>query len=242
MVAALGSRAPVTRMEGEAISPGTSRAFGNFTPRPRWANQMRFACSGDCDYLLTPEIRKVWFYDASATTYTDYTDEATDKSGATHVTLSDMTSSDYLYIGFDDVVTGIAVYVDAVNGTGSRTMAIYYLHLATWTDASVTDGTASGGATLAQDGLCTFTLPSSWTEGTVNGIEKLFWIRVSVSGTIDSSVTLDQIQGLYRNTNYARVEASGGEPREILFDTSKVGGIELLAPGGTPNVDIEWIG
>ena len=90
-------------------------------------------------------------------TATDYSDAAQDESAATDVVLSSLgtlVQGDYLLIGSHQPFRGLAVDVDAANANAATLLAEYWNGSA-WATLSASDGTASGGATFAQDGLIT---------------------------------------------------------------------------------------
>lgn len=129
------------------------------------------------------------------TTFVDESSDAQDNSDSTDVTLSSFDSvanGGYIYIGCSRKFGGVTVDVDAANGTAS-VMSGYYWDGAQWQNASITDGTASGGATLAQDGDITWTVPTAWRKSSagnsVVGIRKLYWMRLQVTADLDSSTT-----------------------------------------------------
>ena len=132
------------------------------------------------------------FYDHSGTSYT------TDAAAAITMTLSSMTSSDYLYIGGTQPFESFKLDMNAVN-SNSATMTVQYYNGSSWTSLTVTDGSASGGATMAQDGNVTYTLPTNWQIVDVDGTTA-YWVRVSVTATLDSSVTTTDIFLLQRDT------------------------------------------
>ena len=104
-------------------------------------------------------------YDHSATSFTDKTTEAfSDSSSTTGAFWVDISGGDYLYVGcvvpFDRITVDVST---AAVGAGALTVQFY--NGSAWTGASgVTDGTDSGGNSMAQDGEITFTIPSTWAK------------------------------------------------------------------------------
>ena len=145
----------------------------------------------DQDQDVTPTSAK--FYDDTASTY------ATDVAAPIALTLNGMTSSDYIYVGDIQPFEGVEFDINDVN-SNAATMTIEFYNGSSWAAvASLSDGTASGGATLAQDGDCTYTLPTTWKPIVVDGVT-LYWIRISVSTTLDAAVSTTDIDLIQRDT------------------------------------------
>jgi hypothetical protein len=230
-----------TRSLGQTVAGATTAALATVTQKPPWAHEARITADADSGYLLCPEIRKLWVFDHSASTYTDATDNAKDKSTGTKVILDSFAVADFIYIGADQPFRGFAVDVSAVNGGSNTSMTVESSDGdGTWTDTSATDGTASGSKSMAQDGLVTWTVPTSWVEDTVNGLSKLFWVRVSVDVVFDSEVEVDSITLLNRETVAAHLDtATSGA---VVLAMGGLGGLEFTVAAGTPNNRIQWLG
>lgn len=169
---------------------------------------------------------------------TNYSVNAQDGSTSTDVTLSSlatMANGGALYVGAAVPFSGVAIDVDAANGTTS-VLTVEYWNGSAWVSASATDGTASGGATMAQDGSVTWSVPSAWAFGTLNEIagknlfselmrENLFWTRWTVSAALDSSTTLNSMVAINRDTTYAEIV-----PGQVFEESCTVG------PGGISSV------
>ena len=188
--------------------------------------------------LLNPWLVVLKTANALATA-TDYSDAAQDANAATDVVLSSLdtlANLDALYIGSHLPILGVAVDVDAANGTAS-VLAGEYWDGNSWEALTVTDGSASGGATFAQDGNITWTLPTDWaaaklkdavatcTDAVPNARVDLFWARLSVSAALDSSTTLNSLLPINRSTAYAELPA--GRDLKALVSRS-VGGLASI--------------
>lgn len=161
---------------------------------------------------------------ATGANLTDYSEEAQDNSTATDVTLSSLPTSGNggaLYIGSWCPFSGVVVDVDAANSTASVLSVTYRKSDNTWANITPSDGTASGGATFAQDGNVTWTVPTDWItcaladvaatgSGKDVGILKqpMFWTKWTVSAALDSSTTLNSMGSISRLTTYAELVAS----------------------------------
>ena len=106
--------------------------------------------------------------------------------------------------------------ISKANGTAA-TLSMYYMKASnnTWTSQTITDNTASGGATLAVDGTVTFTAPTDdkyhYQYGSVG-----FWYQFRVSAQLDSEVEISavtyeadfqDIENIWDGVNQGVVEA-----------------------------------
>lgn len=185
----------------------------------------------------------------SLATVTDYSVEAQDGSTSTDVTLSSLdtlANGDALWIGSHVPFRGVAVDVDAANGTAS-VLAGHYWDGNSVEALSVTDGSTSGGATFAIDGSITWTMPSDWAAAPLSTIaspgadvrargESLYWVRLSVSVALDSSTTLNSILALSRSTAYAEYPAGVGDEGGFSKGPGSFGCIEALVDAGTASL------
>lgn len=128
----------------------------------------------------------------------DYTTEVTDGDSTTVASLDSLgdlaVDFDAVYIGFDLPINDINWTVVAVNGTAS-TSDINYWNGA-WTNVSgYSDGTASGGAVLAQTGATTWTQPTDEVPHFMFG-RNLFWYEFHLlTGDLDSDTTVSAVTG-----------------------------------------------
>lgn len=185
-------------------------------------------------------------------TFTDYSAEANDADTSTVVDLSSLdtyANSDAVYIGAHVPFRGLAVDMSAAVNANASVLTAYYWNGSAWTDTSATDGTASGGATFAQDGNITWTVPTAWTmtgladanglaKGTGMYTEPMYWIQLRVSAALDSTTTLSSIIALPRSTSYA--ELINTTPLEFGVNSGPggVAAIEHLTDAGTANLII----
>lgn len=200
-------------------------------------------------YAINPYLVVLKTADLLATA-TDYSEAAQDGDATTDVVLSSLdtiANGDCLYVGSHLPFRGVSIDVDAANGTASVLTVKYRKSDNTWADISATDGTASGGATMAIDGSVTWTVPSDWVKCALRKIGEttariaysgndLYWTRWQVSAALDSSTTLNSLMALNRSTAYAELLA--GQVREIAFGKGPEGHgcIEALVPAGGGNL------
>jgi hypothetical protein len=127
----------------------------------------------------------------------DYTLEATDDDSTTVVeldSLDTLANNDALFIGFDTPVNKITLTVSAVNGNASVATLWYRKNDSTWADASDTDGTISGGASIGQTGSFTWTLPTDEVSHFAFG-QSCFLYRITFLAALDSEVEISAITG-----------------------------------------------
>jgi len=210
-------------------------------------------------FAINPWISVLKTQDAGAN-WTDYSENSQDDDAGTDVTMSSqgtLANGDALFIGCAVPIRGLVVDVDAVNGTASLMTGDYWNGSA-WSDIEETDGTASGGAALAQDGSVTWTEPSDWSANTLREIMEtdsaphwnatfagtshvfnspLYWVRLKVSAALDSSTTLNSIHPLNRSIRYGAVVV-GGQPWKQMARRGfgGFGSIEFVTDTGTADL------
>jgi hypothetical protein len=201
---------------------------------------------GLCPWLVVLKTSDAF---AAIANVTDYSDAAQDNDTATDVvasSLDTLANGDAIWVGAAHPFRGLRVDVDAANGNAA-TLAAHYYNGSAMATLTPTDGTASGGATLAQDGSITWTVPTDWApvalrtaaSATIpipHGDTPLYWARLSVSAALDSSTTLNSLTALPRSTSYAEV-ASGAEiAMRVARAPGGLSAIEALTDAGTANL------
>ena len=139
--------------------------------------------------LSTPN--KVWFYDDSLATWTDLTSTYDDSTGTSN-TIPAMQTADRLYIGytaypFCQVTFNLSTPVN----NNAATMQIQ-LYNGSWSSLTtfIEDGTASGGASFAQDGVVRW-IRQAMTLTTVNGSASMYWIRIYFDAALDDVLIVE---------------------------------------------------
>jgi hypothetical protein len=138
----------------------------------------------------------------------------------------------------EDVVTG-ATTVNGMAGLWWRitpsadltAVTINEIYVLTgWESVTIADGTASGGATLAQDGDITFTYAADWKEIRIND-ERGFWLRLRPSATLDA-VTFLEIELLDRQEWELRLRDRGAGTTiwNVTADDSDTATLTIIAP------------
>lgn len=180
---------------------------------------------------------------------TDVSRSAQDGSSTSKITLSalaPLANGGAVYLGVFCPLRGLDIDVDAPNSNAS-VLSCAYWNGSSWAALTLTDGTAVGGATFAQDGLITWTPPSDAASSSFASVvsrvsvlskstRNLYWYRFGVSALLDASVTLNGCVGLPRSTNYGELVETLG--MEFRTQTSVGGhaGVEALTDAGTANL------
>ena len=191
--------------------------------------------------------------DDFATAPTEFTREIQDNDAAANAidAMDTEANGDFIYVGSHVKFKGIRVLMaDAqINGDNS-VMTVKYWDGTNLTDISDTDGTASGGATFAQDGDITWTVPSAWERGTLTDIESLtqpqqnvvpwcnqsiYWVKIEVSIVLDASV---DIEGMFLLSNETPIQFRAAREQAIRKEFKGYAGLELATDAGTVTVNI----
>lgn len=253
MVEILAGR--LSEIRGSTSTGVALSTTASFTPIPVGTHQLfltarNFTTAVVARVAVNPRLIVLKTIDAFATAPTDYTTAAQDGDTATDVVLSSLdtaANNDYLFVGAHRPFRGVSVDVDAANANAS-VLTVRYWDGSAWTDISATDGTTSAGATMAQDGNVTWTVPSGWTPAnlyqtgsTTVGFpyagNQLFWTRWTVSAALDSSTTLNSMMPMAPSTNFFELSAAG-PTLEMKVENGAHGHscIEALTDAGTANL------
>ena len=212
-------------------------------------------------YALNPYLMFLKSTDQGLT-FTDYSvtgqQNPVDTTGINLSSQPTFTNGGVLYIGAHVPFRGLLVDMSAsVNAVVATSLAEYWNGTA-WVTLAVTDGTASGGATFAQDGNMTWTVPSAWTSdflsNTVAAAASLrllpaqrstynvysdtpfYWARITVSAALTANTKISAAFALNRSTSYAETL----ENSAVAFTVQKVPGgiacVEALTDAGTANL------
>jgi hypothetical protein len=173
--------------------------------------------------------------------------------------LNSWATGDFLYVCFEQPAGGIIV--DTVtNNTTAATMAVSCSVGQTFIAATtLVDNTASGGATLGTGNASqtisgesiTWTPQANWTRSDLRQIvgeadtpsEDGYWVRLSVSAGLDTTVSITSIYAMAALTasataNRGRLKAT---TEYVMNLDDEVGGIEFIAVAGADTtVDIDW--
>lgn len=138
------------------------------------------------DDQRTADRVELWTPPSSFTTLTN----AFDGNPATEVSVYQAGS--WLLIGDANVFDRLEINIGTSPNSGGSTLSMmYYNGVAPLTNygfvsQTITDGTSSGGITMAQDGVVSFDEPDDWIKTTLNG-QNLYWVVL----TINTAVSYD---------------------------------------------------
>jgi len=189
--------------------------------------------------------------------YTDYTSQVTDGSAATNMplgALDTVANGDWVIVRFGSAnVRGLRFDMGTNVNANAATLAVEFWNGTAWTAVSgLVDGTAIGGATLAQDGTVFFSYPgSTWSQNTVNGTLG-YHIRVSVSALLSAVVDVNELairgrtqilDGVSRGStlifmsNHSAEAIYWGDENVLPGDVAQDNGGSLLSQGGVVTID-----
>jgi hypothetical protein len=198
-------------------------------------------------------------------TFTDYSttgqQNPVDTTGVAVGALPTFANGGAMYIGAHVPFRGFIVDVSAsVNAVVSTLTAQYWTGTA-WTSLSPSDGTASGGATLAQDGNITWTMPAAglWNADyldnavalgllappipspsvrsaySIYAVRPLYWTRLTVSAALTAGTKISAMFALNRSTAYAEMLENSLEAFRVQKMIGGIAAVELLTDAGTAN-------
>lgn len=132
--------------------------------------------------------------------YTDYTSNSRDADAGTHVeigALDTVANGDWLVVGADTFFRKILIDMDATNvNANAATLTAEIWDGSAWVAVrNLTDGTATGGATFAQDGTIEFDMPEEF-EWKTNEIDSVtaYHVRLSVSAALSATTNIDEVR------------------------------------------------
>lgn len=130
---------------------------------------------------------------SGADTYVDYTREVTDDRSGTYAILSN-DADDEIYVCSPEKAEAMVIDVGSTVNAESVTMTLKNWEAGAWAAVgNLSDGTASGGATLAQDGTITWDRDTSDTMRVIGGIMG-YWYQITFSGALTDAVQIISCQ------------------------------------------------
>ena len=215
---------PISGHYFESLAAGLSNAAINYYNVRRGFREYLFQPANTTGGFfihvwLNPRISGMWWYKSSNDSYTDLIDGGVlvNRANAGTSTITTMPSTDAIYIVTKDVVGGFYFDLTALNNNASVITVTYSDSATTIAGAlTETDGTDVAGATLAQDGLVTWTAPTDQviTDGRKLGLPGLpptelgFWYKVTVSLALDT-ISFAQVAAVNKDANnYLRFRAN----------------------------------
>ena len=252
--------AGVYSVPGETLALSTTLASLGIPPNAYQA--ILYSPGTDFRLHLNPAILGVRFYDVSNSAGARYEADSgsgvsllhdlTDRDTATGTgtAMDAMATGDFLYICTSDIVGGFRIVIGSANAELATIAATYRKNDDTWAALTETDGTASGGASLAVPGSVTWTAPTDakrtflgggsgiFTDADAPAIEG-FWWRIAFDIALGADVEIDEIWTLNKNTS--RGYFRGGVEYPISLDRRNVGALEALTAAGTDTLQISWL-
>lgn len=258
-------RERIRQQRGETITLATAVGFGTVRGIPPGMNRLLLdvpsATLENISFMFTPAIRAAYFYDDSAGTFNDFTAKWTGRNTSiTGILTPQFTTADRIILGATRRFRGLAVDVTTVNAVAA-TIAATVWDGGQWAALTVsTDGTAAAGATLAQDGLMSWTVPTEWAAvdlaKAMSGAPhtpQLYWVRLASSAALTNAASIVNFVTLANRTlNAVTPEAEGQDyqltrsrnstarPDVYDFDPAAYGGIEMLSASITSAANLTW--
>lgn len=209
-----------------------------------------FAASGETPIAWSggtayPDLFKVNHdLTASPPVYDDGYDRIRNDDTAKYITLvEDINTAEAMYVGYRRRLKGVTInLVSGSENTVTATMSVYAYRNGSWTAVSnLSDGTASGGVTLAQSGQVTWDYSSSDDPYILPGTrDHLFIYKIVVSADIDDDVQAYEIK--VHDDPEAMTNLWSG-----LFDPvlgcllSTTAGYDDFTPEVTDGTDVEYV-
>lgn len=140
----------------------------------------------------TPFPLGFFVYDASNTAYVDYTRKVTDTRDDTKAVVLGA-ATDVAYLITNEPASAAILDLGSSVNSNAVTIAVKAWRSGSWTSVSgVSDGTASGGATLAVDGTISWTASASDTMRTIGNVMGYVY-QLSWSGALSGSVDVTSL-------------------------------------------------
>jgi hypothetical protein len=118
----------------------------------------------------------------------------------TYADISALTSAQYVYLGFNERITGLKVYLAETNvNTNAAIIYVHYWNGSAWTSVgAVVDGTFVGTKTFNRSGTVSWNAPDASQEftTTIGNSSKWYYYRLSFSATLSATVYIDNISGI----------------------------------------------
>lgn len=118
---------------------------------------------------------------------------AIDGDATTTISIS-LNAGQYFYVGSRRAFGRLTFDFGGTVNANAATMTVQYVDGANnWQTLTISDGTASGGATWAQDGTITWTIPADWDSNGLVGTTRMYWVRLTPSANLTASVVINEI-------------------------------------------------
>jgi len=186
--------------------------------------------------------------------YTDYDTEASSAAGSEFPAVQITTLQDYVYFRALRSSCG-RIYIkigSTPNAVAATTMTIEYYNGAWGTVAGLSDGTVSGGISMAQHGACTFTQPTDHQLVTIDSDEGK-WFRISWDKTLTAGAYIQMLRVGDRYVNHEityrckeSVDFTEGQasawPSEVVEHAFTNSGVALFLGARFDSTDVDFSG
>ncbi len=203
-------------------------------------------CAAATTMQISPRLEMCCKTVDNGATFIDYSEAARDRDTSTVVVLSSLDTAangDYWYLASKYKFAGCVIDLATPNATVS-VMTGYYWNGTAWADASITDNTPTGGATLALETATkdsvTWATPATWKKTTLNGVSGLYVIRFQVSAALDSDTTLAGITLVGDTTNHAGGYLAASTDYVFTLNSAVSGGLTFIAGAGS-TANVTWM-
>jgi len=132
-------------------------------------------------------------HQTATATFTDMVNARDADTATDHATT--LTTAQYIIITSAKPFDRIRIDLGTTKNSQAATLTAEHMSGQTgaWLATTITDGTASGGATLAQSGDISFTAPFDWQPYTINSISG-YCLRLKVSANLTASVNIAEVR------------------------------------------------
>lgn len=119
----------------------------------------------------------------------------------TYVSITNVTSSDFLVVGFSERMQGLRFNIVPTHENAATTaMKVYYWNGSAWVDTSAIDRTSNGTVSLSSSGVVFWTPPASSLEFTksIQTPDNFYFYKIQWNNTLSSAsgVFLDSVFGI----------------------------------------------
>ena len=202
---------PIQAFQGETLTvPASNAARSAYNVRPGY-QEILIEPVLAMRLQFVPAIRGLYFFDASRPVGQQWIDllkirpDFFDRTVVQQLReLGGMATADFLYVGVVRPIGGLIFDLTTTFNVVVSTLSAQFSQEvnAGWGTLTVAaDTTDVGGATLAQDGLVTLTVPATWAKKSLADMvpgapptsEPLFWARFSVSAALSAGILWDNL-------------------------------------------------
>lgn len=174
-------------------------------------------------------------------TYEDYTLEVNDESVATFMVLDNLTTSEYLLLGFQSPSQGFEInFINDNANSNSALLSLYYWDGSDWVlIEAYEDGTLEGSNSMAKSGTNSFSPIAQNTEfpQTINDLGPFYYYKLQWSAALDGEVEVYLISGIEAPDELLPYEIGINYQNRVLLCSKNGDSSEVrISEEGAPNV------